>query len=153
MKTRVIELLETKGIPYTLKPHTRPVYTSEDAARERGVRLSQIVKTMLVKTPEGGCIVALIPGHRKLDFKKLGKLAGVKKLEFVTSDEVQQLTGFIPGAVAPIGMQHTYPTFSDEAIQDEEFVDISSGQPEAGVELRSADLLRIVQATVAPISK
>jgi prolyl-tRNA editing enzyme YbaK/EbsC (Cys-tRNA(Pro) deacylase) len=48
MKTWVMEKLEELRIPYKIKPHRKPVYTSEEAAQERGVKLSQIVKTMIL---------------------------------------------------------------------------------------------------------
>lgn len=153
MQTRVTQLLDKAGITYKLKPHKRPVYTSQEAAAERGVRLSQIVKTMLLKLPDGQVIVTLLPGNRQLDLKRVRKLVGVRKLSFVKREEVENLTGYIPGAISPLGMNHAYPLYLDETVLKEEWVDISSGEPDAGVELRSADLLRLVQATVATFSK
>jgi hypothetical protein len=44
MKTVITEKLEELKLNYTVKPHSQPVYTSEAAARERGVRLSQITR-------------------------------------------------------------------------------------------------------------
>ena len=40
MNTEITEKLDELQIEYKIKPHKKPVYTSEDAARERGVRLS-----------------------------------------------------------------------------------------------------------------
>ena len=51
METDVTRMLNDAGIPYTPKPHAKPVYTCKDAARERGVRVSQIVKCMVGKDP------------------------------------------------------------------------------------------------------
>lgn len=153
MKTNVMRILGKMGVGYVVKAHSRPVYTSEDAAQERGVRLSQIAKTMLVKLADGKCIVALIPGDRKLDLKGLGKLAGSNKMQFLPREEVRKFTGYEPGAVSPVGMVRNYTIFFDKALLQEEFIDISSGLPNAGVELRSADLLRILKATVAEVSE
>lgn len=153
MKTNVIRILDKNAINYIVKPHSQPVYTSEDAARERGVRLSQIVKTMIIISGQGIHMVALIPGNRKLDFKALRKEAGEKKLNLVNRDDVLRITGFEPGAVSPIGLKRKFKIYLDEAIMAEEFVDISSGRPDAGIELSSSELRNILDGTVVNISK
>ncbi len=116
MKTNVMRILEKRGIAYRPKPHSRTVYTSAEAAQERGVRLSQIVKTMLLKLPDGSCVVALIPGDRRLSLKQMRKLLGVRKLGLIEREDVRKVTGYEPGAVSPIGMKRHYPTYCDEAI-------------------------------------
>ena len=70
MNTKVTEYLDRLKIPYKIKHHAQSVFTSEDAARERGVRLSQIIKTMLLIDQKHG-VVAVLPAHKKLDLKKL----------------------------------------------------------------------------------
>ena len=69
MKTSVMDYLKTAGIEYKIKRHSRDVYTCEDAARERGVKIEQIVKTMIVKKPDGELIAVLIPGNKRLNTK------------------------------------------------------------------------------------
>jgi len=58
METVITKKPEALKINYTVKPHSQPVYTSEAAARERGVRLSQIVKTMLFKDRNDRMVVS-----------------------------------------------------------------------------------------------
>ncbi len=59
-KTHLTDFLDEQEIPYRVKYHNKPVFTSEDAAAERGVRLSQIVKTMLL-TDGSNVLVAVLP--------------------------------------------------------------------------------------------
>lgn len=153
MKTNAMRILEKKGINFIVKRHSRPVFTSAEAANERGIKLSQIVKTMVVLTIKGENIIALIPGDRELNLFRLGKLVGTKKATLVSRDEVKRLTGYKAGAVSPIGMRKRFPVIMDERILNEELVDVSSGQPDAGIELRSKDLLDLTKATLARISK
>jgi len=153
MKTNAMRILEKEGIDFIVKRHSRSVFTSAEAAHERGVKLSQIVKSMVVLTLEGENIIVLISGDRELDLNKMGKLTGTKKMALVSRDEVKRLTGYKAGAVSPIGMRRRLPIVMDERLLDEEFVDISSGQPDAGIELRSKDLLDLTKATIARISK
>ena len=155
MKTYVIDFLNDLKIPYRIKLHDRPVFTSEDAARERGVRLSQIVKTMLLVSQEEAIVVAVVPGHKKLDLKKLKELCGHKRLQFMDKEGIEKKIGLVVGAVAPVGsIIEGFPVFVDRSVFEEEVVDISSGDPTAGLELRRDDLKRLLKhATVAKIAK
>jgi Cys-tRNA(Pro) deacylase len=152
VKTCVTDFLDTLNIPYQVKFHERPVFTSEDAARERGVRLSQIVKTMLLVGREDTIVVAVVPGHKRLDLKKLKKLSGHKGLQFMDKEVIEKKMGLVVGAMAPI--VEGFPVFVDRSVFDQEVVDISSGDPKAGLELRREDLRRLLtHAIVAEIAK
>lgn len=155
MKTEITEKLDRLGVDYKLRPHGSPVYTSEDAARERGVRLSQIVKTMLLSDGGNQVIVTVLPGSRRLDSKAVKKLTGIKNLRFMDRESLQKRFNMTVGAIAPIADGFAgYPTFLDPAVLEETWVDISSGNPDAGIELNSKDLERLLDhARVARISK
>jgi Cys-tRNA(Pro)/Cys-tRNA(Cys) deacylase len=153
-KTRLTDFLDDQKIPYRVKYHSKPVFTSEDAAIERGVRLSQIVKTMLL-ADGNDILVAVLPSHKRLDVKKLKKLSGLKNLQFMDKESIERRTGLIVGAVAPIGSGvEGIPLFVDFSVFDEEFLDISSGDPNAGLELHRDDLRNLLkEATVVEIVK
>jgi prolyl-tRNA editing enzyme YbaK/EbsC (Cys-tRNA(Pro) deacylase) len=136
VKTSITEKLDELGINYTVKPHSQPVYTSEDAARERSVRLSQIVKTMLLMDRDGKIVVAVLPGDRRLDVKKIKKHLGVKDLRFLDKETVEKRLGLVAGAIAPVaGLLDGSEVLVDPAVLDADFVDISSGDAFAGLEL------------------
>jgi Cys-tRNA(Pro) deacylase len=144
MKTAITDKLEALKLNYTVKPHSQPVYTSEAAARERGVRLSQIVKTMLLMDRNDRMVVAVLPGNKKLDLKKIKKLMGVKDLRFLDRRTIEQRLGLVAGAIAPIAdLFGNIPVLVDPAVFQEDRVDISSGDPRAGLEL-TRDNLRIL---------
>ena len=153
-KTQLTDFLDEQKIPYRVKYHSKPVFTSEDAAIERGVRLSQIVKTMLL-ADGNGILVAVLPSHKRLDVKKLKKLSGHKNLQFMDKESIERRTGLIVGSVAPIGrVLEGIPLFVDPSVFDEEFLDISSGDPNAGLELHRDDLRFLLSgATLIDITK
>ncbi|UCH22189.1 MAG: YbaK/EbsC family protein [Deltaproteobacteria bacterium] len=146
MKTSITKKLDELGIKYTVKPHRQPVYTSQDAARERNVRLSQIVKTMLLMDRDGKMVVAVLPGDRRLDIKKIKKLLGVKDLRFLDKETVEKRLGLVAGAIAPIAeLFDGLEMFVDPTVFDEDFVDISSGVASAGLELSRKDLRSLLE--------
>ena len=146
MKTEITKKLNQMNIDYKVKHHSQAVYTSEDAARERGVSLSQIVKTILLIDKNGQISVAVLPGNRRLALKRVKKLLGVKDLSFVDRETVEQRLGLVAGAISPTaahfdGMQ----IFVDPSVFYEKIVDISSGDPQAGLELKSDDLKMLLK--------
>ena len=151
MKTLVIYQLESAGIEYKIKRHSRDVYTCEDAARERGVKIEQIVKTMIVKKPDGELIAVLIPGNKRLNTKKLVKILGCEKVQIAPKEEVEKATGYKIGAITPIGFKREMKIYMDKDVLKEEIVDISSGKPDAGIELKSEDLAKITKAEIIKI--
>ena len=155
VKTYITDYLDSRNVSYHIKLHKRPVFTSEDAARERGVRLSQIVKTMLLKDKEGCTLVAVLPGHKRLDLKKLRKISGQKSLDFMDRKAIEKQFGVVVGALAPFGPPvEGVPVFIDNLVFKESAVDISSGDPTAGIELMRDDFRRLLKhATVAEITK
>lgn len=97
----IIKLLDNQAIKYEILEH-EPVYTSEQAAKVRGLSLKQGAKSLLLKA-DGEFILAVLPGNRKLDSKKLKQKLGVKNLRFATPDEVKKIMGCEIGACYPIG--------------------------------------------------
>jgi prolyl-tRNA editing enzyme YbaK/EbsC (Cys-tRNA(Pro) deacylase) len=155
MKTLITEKLEALNLDYTVKPHSQPVYTSEAAARERGVRLSQIVKTMLLMDRKDRMLVAVLPGDKKLDLKKIKKLMGVKDLRFLDRQTIEQRLGLVAGAIAPIAeLFGNIPILVDPAVFRENRVDISSGDPCAGLELTREHLRILLKGSqITPITR
>lgn len=152
METQVTQYLQSLEINFKVKPHNNPVYTSEDAARERGVRLSQIVKTMIGQDQSGKIYVAMIPGDKTLKLKRLRQIAGGIRIDLIPSTDLERRFGLTVGAISPIqfiGQDARF--YVDRSVLQEEFVDISSGAPDAGVELSSNDLRELLNATVCEI--
>ncbi len=155
LDTRVIRLLKAQGVSYRLLPHDEPVYTVEAAARQRGVKQEEMVKSILLRDKDRHYVLACVTGEARLDTKAVRNYLpdGWKRLTFATAREIGEITGFEMGAVAPLGLATEIPVIFDEAISQLAQVNISSGDPLAGVELDPADLIRLAQAKLAPIAR
>jgi len=160
---RLLELLVTEGVDYKLYDH-QPVYTSEQAAKVRGVELKTGVKAMVLKkfsigedeTLEtkvslgGPYFLADLAADRRLDFKKLERLldSPVKKLEFAKKEEVIAVTGCEAGSVHPIGRLFGLDTYLDESVLENEFVNFNIGLLTKSVRIKKDDLVRILESKV-----
>lgn len=152
--TKVIRLLEKEGVAYRLLPHDQPVFTVAAAAKQRGVVQEEMVKSILLRDRNRKYVMACTKGDDRLDPKAVRKyLSGTfKRLSFASAEEINAITGFVQGAVAPVGLPEDIPIIFDRGITQCRRVNISSGDPMAGLELDPADLIQVTGAMIAPIA-
>jgi Cys-tRNA(Pro)/Cys-tRNA(Cys) deacylase len=65
---------------------------------------------------------------------------------------VTKVTGYVIGGVSPFGTKRPLPVVVDEAVLSLPRVYLSAGQRGLSIEIASADLVRGLDAVVAPIS-
>jgi prolyl-tRNA editing enzyme YbaK/EbsC (Cys-tRNA(Pro) deacylase) len=147
VKTPVTDLLDTIGVEYELKRHEEEALTAETAAKQRGIRVSQVVKCMIGSTGDQ-LVVMLIPGDKKLKSSKARKYIGAPTLDLVPADRLRAEYGLTVGAIAPLQLIGQARILMDPSVLDESYVDISSGDPMAGVELKSSDLRDLLGAEI-----
>src|SRR3954468_9434397 len=97
---RVSAFLAREAVDATIQEFPEGTPTAEDAARAVGCRLEQIVKS-LVFVCDGEYVLALVPGDRRADERKVAAEVGAKQVRVARAKEVVDATGFEPGAVAP----------------------------------------------------
>lgn len=154
-KTKITELLDANHIPYRILPHTEPVFTVETAAAQRGVVKDEMVKSILLReTGHSRFVMACVTGDARLNPRAVrGQLDGWKRLTFATAAEIRAVTGYVQGAVAPLCLPGEVPVIFDDAIAGCNKVNISSGDPMAGLELNPRDLIEMAGAKLAPIAE
>ncbi len=151
MDETAIAPLRDARVPFVVKPHDEEAYTSEEVAKERGVRISQIVKCMIARSADGELVALLIPGDKRLKLKKVRKFVDGSPLALVDPAELENDHGLVVGAISPVQLLGKARIFMDPTVLDERLVDISSGGPCAGIELASQDLRQFVGAQVEDI--
>jgi Cys-tRNA(Pro) deacylase len=153
LRTHAVRALDETGIPYEVLHHAHKAKNVEEAAAERDMPLSQIVKTILVRRPQGYVLV-LVRGDQRLSLKKLARLLGDKQVELAPAHDVPRITGYRIGAVAPVGLRRSEtPIWVDRHILEQEQVSISAGRHDAGLLLRTEDLLRAVRGRVEDLTE
>jgi len=155
MKTKITELLDAHGIAYRILPHREPVFTVEAAVTQRGVPIEEMIKSILLRDRDGRYVMACVTGEAQLDPQAVRAHLPPewKRLSFALADEIQRVTGCVQGAVAPLGLPEDVPVVFDEAIARRAKVNISSGDPRAGLELDPHDLIAAAHATLAAIAR
>jgi len=115
------------GIPFELAVHARPALTVAEAAAQRNMRAGQLVKTMVLRLPDGSHAAALVPGDREVDLRLVRAALGVRRPAWVERGNVEALTGYPPGAVSPVGIEGVSVVLSDPLLAEAGEVAISSG--------------------------
>lgn len=97
--------LEKKGLDFEIVRQDNPTKSCDDAAKERGVETSQIVKSLIVEKheekglKEGELIHVLLPGDSEISEKKFGES------HLIPPEKSKKLTGFESGTVHPFSTE------------------------------------------------
>jgi Cys-tRNA(Pro) deacylase len=112
-------------------------------AEALGVKESQTVKSLVVKTKEGKFAVVVLPGDRKIDWKLLAKKLNTKKVQFAKPDEVEDLVGCKVGCVPPFGHATDLPVYMDKGILKKDYLYLNPGVHDKSFKIKAWDLRKL----------
>jgi Cys-tRNA(Pro)/Cys-tRNA(Cys) deacylase len=152
-KTNAARMLDKMKLPYKLREFNVEQWdlSAENAAELLNVPVEQVFKTLVARGDKSGVMVVSIPAGSELNLKTLAAVSGDKKVEMVSLKEVQPLTGYIRGAVSPLGMKHLYPYYLDESAFDQNLIIISAGIRGTQIEIAPADLQQAASAVTGKL--
>ncbi len=139
--SRVEALLKSSGVPFEVLHH-EPVYTSEEAARVRGVELSSGAKALVCKADDE-FLIFVVPADRRLDSKAVRRSCGFRRLRFAKKEEVLELTGLAPGSIPPFGSLFGLKTLCDERLEENERINFNAGDHTISVSMLYPDYLQV----------
>ena len=155
MKTNAARLLDTLGVPYTLRDYDVDPsdLSAETVAAKVGLPAEQVFKTLVARGDRTGVLMAVVPGNAELDLKALARLSGDRKVDTVPLKELQPLTGYVRGGVTVLGGKKEYPVFVDASVSRFDVIAVSAGVRGTQILLAPADYLRVTRAKVGPVSR
>jgi Cys-tRNA(Pro)/Cys-tRNA(Cys) deacylase len=155
MKTNAARVLDELKIHYELREYEVDPedLSAESVALKIGMDQEQVFKTLVVRGERVGICLAVVPANAELDFKKLAKLAGDRKMEMVQLKEVQPLTGYIRGGVTALACKKDYPIYIDESAILYDQISVSAGVRGTQLVLNPEDYIKAVKASAGDISK
>ncbi|GIU88099.1 MAG: Cys-tRNA(Pro)/Cys-tRNA(Cys) deacylase [Acidimicrobiia bacterium] len=144
------------GVAHTLHEYAHDRATREygaEAVRRLGVDPARVAKTLLALTGDGRHVVAVVPVPATLDLKALAAAVGAKQAALAPPADAQRLTGYVVGGISPLGQRRALPTVVDASLAGFATVFVSAGRRGLEIELAPCDLVRLTNATLAPIAK
>jgi Cys-tRNA(Pro) deacylase len=142
IETNVTRTLLQQNIPFRVFQHPGPVTSLEQAARERGQRPEQVVRSLVFRIAEGEYVMVLMAGPNQVPWKALRQYLGQSRLTTASDDELLTATGYRAGAVSPFGLPAPLRMLVDRTVLDQSEISIGSGERGITVILSVEDLKR-----------
>jgi prolyl-tRNA editing enzyme YbaK/EbsC (Cys-tRNA(Pro) deacylase) len=148
---RVRKALEEQGYAPEVVELERTARSAAEAADALGVRVEQIVKSLVFRgTRTGRPVLVLAGGANRVDERRISDLVS-EPVGMADAAYVREKTGFSIGGVPPVGHAERPTTFVDEDLLREEEVWAAAGHTHAVFGLGPAELVRITGGMVAGI--
>ena len=150
-----MRLLEAKGIPFKLRtyPLDEEDISAEQVAEYLGMAPERIFKTLIARGDRTGPMLILAPAGTEVDLRAVARYSGDKRVEMVPQRDVLGLTGYVRGAVTPLGIPRAYPVYIEETAVLWETIGISAGAKGMELTLAPEDLVDITSAALVDIAR
>lgn len=150
-KTNAMRLLDGRKIPYAIHTFSPDIHSADGVAEAVGVPPERVFKTLVVLSTAARPqpYLAIVPGNRELDLKKLAQATGKKKLRMATQREAEALTGLLVGGISALALLNKgFRTHLDASAWQFDRILVSAGQRGINLELAVADLVKVINARV-----
>lgn len=153
------QYIEKRGIDAEILFLAEETPTVETAAEAVGVSPDQIVKSVLFMVKEDGDnlrpLLVITNGLARIGYKKVADYLGIsrRRLRMARPSEVEAITGYPVGTVPPFGHKNSLPTLLDRDVLRQEEIYGGGGAISALMRLRTAELQRVLTATVVDVTE
>ena len=142
---RVAAVLRDAGVEARIEEFRVGTPTAEDAAAAVGCDLAQIVKS-LVFACDARWVLVMVPGDRRADRAKIGAEAGCERVKTGGPADVERVTGFEAGGVAPFPLVAIDAVLIERTLLSHDVVWVGAGTRRHMAALGPADLARVARA-------
>jgi prolyl-tRNA editing enzyme YbaK/EbsC (Cys-tRNA(Pro) deacylase) len=141
---RVSSFLRESGVEARIQEFPDGTSSAQDAADAVGCDLAQIVKSLVFVCDERP-VVALVPGDRRGDPGKVARAVDAGSARVAKADEVEEATGFAPGAVAPFPLPKIDAVLMDRTLYHHDVVWAGAGSHQHVLGINPTDLGRLAR--------
>lgn len=147
---KFLQSVAALGLRPQVREFSESTHTAAEAAAAIGCDVAAIVKS-LVFDADGAPLLVLASGPNRVDTAALGERLGVR-VGKADAAGVKAATGYSIGAVPPLGHPAPLRTVFDESLLDLPVVWAAAGSATAVFAIEPAELARLTNAEIAPIS-
>lgn len=149
--TNAIKWLGEQGIEFEVLEYEFTKVGADLAADAVGRPLESCCKTLVVKAAGRQFWVAIVPGDQRFDTRKMAAAIGVAGADLAETDEAEKITGYHVGGISPFAMRRRLPTIIEESLLALDRLIVNGGRRGTLVEMRTDDLVRLLDAKPADI--
>lgn len=132
---------------YQIVTYSRSCKNAEEAAKELGLKVSGLLKSLLVESGSKFVLI-LISSDKQLSFDKLNTILD-GKYEMANIDEVFDITGYHIGVVSPFNLKTKIPIIMDESCLKFTKIGVGSGTRGEEIILSPRDLVDDLRVKLA----
>lgn len=126
---------------------------TEVAARELGVDEHLTVKTLVMEDDGKSPFIVLMHGDREVSTKDLARILGVKTVQPCDPPSANRHTGYLVGGTSPFGTRKSLPVYVEETILSLPVIYINAGRKGLLVEMKPADLAKVLKLTPVNVAR
>jgi len=143
------QFLTSNDVWHRFIEFTEPVKTVEQAARK--VQATKIVKSIVMVDSNGDPVLAIVPAQRRVSYKRIKKMLGVKDVRLATADEVLSHSGYPVGGVPPFN--NIKRVLLESQVLTNETAIAGGGDIDKLIEVKTEDIVRILKPKIDEISQ
>jgi len=129
------------------------VPTSEIAAEVFGMDISDVAKTLIIKTGNAEVVALVLRGNDRINQPAVKAVINCKKFRFCTAEETLAFTSYPAGGIPPIGLGPLVPrVVVDSLVMQKEWVVGGGGARSKLIKITPALIAQLSSAIVADIS-
>jgi Ala-tRNA(Pro) deacylase len=142
------KLFQEENVSFEVMTHSES-YTAQETAADLHVPGAQLAKVVMVKA-NGDLTMLVLPAECKIDFGKLKKVLGKKKVLLVGEEDFGDLFPDCDiGAMPPFGNLYGVPVWVEERMTQQQSIVFNACTHHDAVRITYADYERLVQPQVA----
>ncbi|WP_326767603.1 YbaK/EbsC family protein [Streptomyces sp. NBC_01591] len=153
---RLMSMLARSSAQYRIIDHP-PEGRTDLASELRGHRLESAAKCMVVQVRmshgEDHHVLAVVPGHRRVDLRRIRKLYGGSDATLGDRDEAERLTGCRSGCIIPFSFDEALPLVVDADLLTNEEIYFNAARLDRSIALRTTDYVTLGRPRVATVAK
>ena len=148
---RLKSLLDARTVAYQAMSHPRD-FTAQETAADTHTAGKEFAKTVVLLV-DGRCVMAVLPAHHKVEFKRVREELDAHSVRLAQEDEIRVLFPDCEvGAEPPFGNLYNMPVCMSSAIPGDGFITFNAGTHEDVIRMGYGDYVALVQPRIFDFS-
>jgi Cys-tRNA(Pro)/Cys-tRNA(Cys) deacylase len=151
----VTRFLDSRHIRYRAYDLPPEKLGARETAALLGTEAALVFKTIVVtRDKPRKPLLVVVPGDAVVDLKLVAAALEEKKVYLPTEREAEALTGLQAGGISPLALINKgFSVLLDTSAQNHPEIHVSGGQRGLNIRLAVADLVKLTNARLAPVSR
>jgi Cys-tRNA(Pro) deacylase len=152
--TPAIRVLKENRVDFVPRPYKYEERGGTEAAsRELGVDEHLTVKTLVMEDEKKEPFIVLMHGDKEVSTREMARVLGVKAVQPCDPATASRHTGYQVGGTSPFGTRKVLPVYAEETLLSLPVIYINAGKKGLLVEMKPAELVRILKTTPVNVAR